>query len=67
MSLFVSTFLLGTHACSMFSKDSLVSQARTTRAGSGVSGRRVFPDIFFSRDISMAIMRLNYVKCNKNV
>ena len=27
---FVSTFLLGTHACSMFSKDSLVSQARTT-------------------------------------
>ena len=26
----VSTFLLDTHACSMFSKDSLVSQARTT-------------------------------------
>ena len=29
MSLFVFTFLHGTHACSMFSKDSLVSQART--------------------------------------
>ena len=25
-----STFLLGTHACSVFSKDSLVLQARTT-------------------------------------
>ena len=37
------------------------------RAGSGVSGRRVFPDIFFSHDIPMAIMRLNYETCNKNV
>ena len=30
VSVFVSTFLLGTHACSMFSKYSLVLQARPT-------------------------------------
>ena len=45
---------------------------RTSKYWAPVERVRVFPDVvsfrtFFSHDISMAIMRLNYVTCNKNV